>query len=559
MATRYVQFDTMTANVKVYGECQVTDGEGPGNVDVGSRPTKLIPKKGTVKGLDVGLNSAGVDTSTNNSQSPDVGVNMGQSNAKHVHVSNIQAGQHIDTSGVDKSPDSTHDDVSCDVSLEHAAATNSMNNANSSILMAAMEETSAQFSNTLYDYFVGKRLAFPMVENYVKNAWAKYGFERDILRDGFFIFKFSSHDGMTKVLENGHWLIQMVPTILNVWSANIRLKKEEIKIVLVWVKIHNVPIIAFSEIDLNLITTKLGRPIMLDAYSSDMCLNPLGRNTYARALIEVSSDRALLDSVVVAIPFKYGLGHYLETLDIEYEWKPPRCEKCTFFYHKDEHYPKMVKADIQKPYSVEGLVQKSQGETSNMAKKATPPLDASKDPPTCSPTNSGKSVYHKDDLNVIELRNSFDKLMEDDKVFGVNMENGIDCNSGSNVDANENGGNIHNAKEASTSKPKSPIFDLKDESDKDEVFLPDDDMSKYVSTNGGWFTLDEDDLDCYDGYEAQVYDLPEQMQAFFDHYDIHVNSQIKKLLSHRCRCQDEKRAPSGGGGGGGGPKIEEVD
>nr|GEX48410.1 kinesin-like protein KIN-7O isoform X1 [Tanacetum cinerariifolium] len=30
------------------------------------------------------------------------------------------------------------------------------------------------------------------------------------------------------------------------------------------------------------------------------------------------------------------------------------------------------------------------------------------------------------------------------------------------------------------------------------------------------------------------------------------------LLSHRCRCQDEERAPSGGGGGaGGGPKIEE--
>ncbi|GJT13563.1 hypothetical protein Tco_0860605 [Tanacetum coccineum] len=150
MATRCVQFDTMTANVKVHGECQVTDGEGPENVDVESRPTKSILKKGTVKGLDVGLNAAGVDASTNNSQSPDVGVNMGQSNSKHVHVSNIQVGQHIDTSGVDKSPDSTHDDVSYNVSLEHAATTNNMNNANSSSFAFMFKVNTPKKTVTIY-------------------------------------------------------------------------------------------------------------------------------------------------------------------------------------------------------------------------------------------------------------------------------------------------------------------------------------------------------------------------------------------------------------------------
>ncbi|GJZ41662.1 zinc knuckle CX2CX4HX4C containing protein [Tanacetum coccineum] len=93
--------------------------------------------------------------------------------------------------------------------------------------------------------------------------------------------------GMEQVLENGPWLIRLVPIILNTWTPNTRLKKDEITTILVWVKLHNVLIVAFS-VGLSLITTKLGRPIMLDAYTSTTCLNSWGRNTYARALIEMS-------------------------------------------------------------------------------------------------------------------------------------------------------------------------------------------------------------------------------------------------------------------------------
>ncbi|GKC94453.1 hypothetical protein Tco_1159895 [Tanacetum coccineum] len=42
-------------------------------------------------------------------------------------------------------------------------------------------------------------------------------------------------------------------------------------------------------------------------------------NTYAWALIDVSSKKALVDSLVVAIPFQNGSGHSMETIDIEYE------------------------------------------------------------------------------------------------------------------------------------------------------------------------------------------------------------------------------------------------
>ena len=35
-----------------------------------------------------------------------------------------------------------------------------------------------------------------------------------------------------------------------------------------------------------------------------------------------------------------------------------------------------------------------------------------------------------------------------------------------------------------------------------EVFFPDDDMSRYMSSIGGGQLLEEDELDFYDGYEA---------------------------------------------------------
>ncbi|GKD45942.1 zinc knuckle CX2CX4HX4C containing protein, partial [Tanacetum coccineum] len=78
------------------------------------------------------------------------------------------------------------------------------------------------FKNTLYGYFIGKRLAFPLVENYVKNAWAKFGLERVMLTNGFFFFQFASREGMERVLKNGPWLIRLVPIILNIWTSNTR-------------------------------------------------------------------------------------------------------------------------------------------------------------------------------------------------------------------------------------------------------------------------------------------------------------------------------------------------
>lgn len=58
--------------------------------------------------------------------------------------------------------------------------------ANITIPLKIVDEVSSRFVNTLYGYFIGKRLAFLIVENYVRNTWAKFGLQRVMLNNGFF-------------------------------------------------------------------------------------------------------------------------------------------------------------------------------------------------------------------------------------------------------------------------------------------------------------------------------------------------------------------------------------
>nr|GEU66054.1 hypothetical protein [Tanacetum cinerariifolium] len=57
------------------------------------------------------------------------------------------------------------------------------------------------------------------------------------------------------------------------WNPNVNLLKEDVGNVPVWVKLYGVPVMMFSEDSLSAIATKLGTPLMLDSYTSDMACN----------------------------------------------------------------------------------------------------------------------------------------------------------------------------------------------------------------------------------------------------------------------------------------------
>ncbi|GKC24402.1 zinc knuckle CX2CX4HX4C containing protein, partial [Tanacetum coccineum] len=76
-----------------------------------------------------------------------------------------------------------------------------------SIPRKVVETVSTRFDNTLYGYFIGKRIAFLVVEYYARNNWGKYGLTRIMMNSkGFFFLKFNTPKGLDDVLENGPWM-----------------------------------------------------------------------------------------------------------------------------------------------------------------------------------------------------------------------------------------------------------------------------------------------------------------------------------------------------------------
>ncbi|GKB43230.1 zinc knuckle CX2CX4HX4C containing protein [Tanacetum coccineum] len=179
----------------------------------------------------------------------------------------------------------------------------------------ATEKVSVRLEHTLYGYFIGKRLAFPV---------------------------FDSRGGLDAVLEGGSWMIRNSPIILKKWSVNTSLQKEEMTHILIWVKLHDVPIQVFEEDGISLIASYLGKPIMLDSYTTTMCKESWGRSSFARCLIEINSEAEFTESITIGIPELEGPGFIKETIRVEYEWKPPRCHTCNIFGHLGDSCPKKV-------------------------------------------------------------------------------------------------------------------------------------------------------------------------------------------------------------------------
>ncbi|GKA39211.1 zinc knuckle CX2CX4HX4C containing protein [Tanacetum coccineum] len=156
-------------------------------------------------------------------------------------------------------------------------------------------------------------MAFLVVEYYARNNWVKHGLKRIMMNSkGFFFFKFDSWAGLKAILEGGPWLIHKSQIFLKKWSMDTRLLKEELTRIPIWVKLHDVPIQVFEE-----------------------------------------DEADLVDVVTIGIPSLSWDDVTKETIRVEYEWRPPRCDICKIFSHIHDHFLKnMVSPPIVTTFNV---------------------------------------------------------------------------------------------------------------------------------------------------------------------------------------------------------------
>ncbi|GKB85832.1 retrotransposon protein, putative, unclassified [Tanacetum coccineum] len=84
------------------------------------------------------------------------------------------------------------------------------------VSVESIRAISERFANTAYGLFLGKRVAYPVIANYVRHTWGKYGLVKSMLNSstGLFSFQFSSTDGLNAMLENDTWFIRNHSLIL---------------------------------------------------------------------------------------------------------------------------------------------------------------------------------------------------------------------------------------------------------------------------------------------------------------------------------------------------------
>ncbi|GKA07645.1 hypothetical protein Tco_0686869 [Tanacetum coccineum] len=161
-----------------------------------------------------------------------------------------------------------------------------------------------------------------------------------------------------------------------------------------------------------------------------MCVNSWGWKSYARALIEVSAEKELMDSIVIAIPIDNGLGHTLETIEVEYEWKPLRRATYKTFDHQDDKCPKRV-IEVEKTSTDnqnDGFTMVTNKKKKGKSKDNSQPrqiegLKLNKPNPTFvyrpKPVQNSKPDKTKDDVNLVQLKNNFDALRDQDDLITV--------------------------------------------------------------------------------------------------------------------------------------------
>ncbi|GJS18625.1 retrotransposon protein, putative, ty1-copia subclass [Tanacetum coccineum] len=290
----------------------------------------------------------------------------------------------------------------------------------------SIRDVSDRFANFAYGFFLGNRVAYPVVANYVRNTWSKFGLVRSMFSSSteLLSFQFSSMDGLNSMLEN-----------------------EDVRNVPVWVKLHGVLVTADG---LSVIATKLGTPIMLDSYTADMCLQSWRRSSYARVMIELRADVELKDTIVVAMPKINREGFYTCNVRVEYEWKPPRCACCKIFCHTHVECPKNPGLDAgagetkKKKYS-----QALKGITVGPKMAFKPNLEYKPVPKKHNANSSGNKKKGVDSTTKVSDSNPFEvlKLVDNDEEMGTNGEtSNLDKNG-----ANSSGSSFWNVGNSSTS------------------------------------------------------------------------------------------------------------
>ncbi|KAI3856851.1 hypothetical protein MKW92_010001 [Papaver armeniacum] len=185
-----------------------------------------------------------------------------------------------------------------------------------------------KWKNSLVGYFFSENGTFDVDKEVVDEVLVSQQATGNVsvfsLGNGHFLFQFSCAEDKIRVLESSGLLhIEGKPLVLMTWNWKLKFDKAvSMKSIPVWVKIYNLPLFLWNPSCLSKVGSALGIPICADQKTTKQ-----QRLDYARVYIQVDASEQLLDTILItARGVKY-------LLNLEYDWKLPRCTSCFTFGH----------------------------------------------------------------------------------------------------------------------------------------------------------------------------------------------------------------------------------
>ncbi|XP_044491492.1 uncharacterized protein LOC123215458 [Mangifera indica] len=140
---------------------------------------------------------------------------------------------------------------------------------------------------------------------------------------GVFILKFQDLDGVMRAVEEGQLTIARQPFLVRKWTTNLPMLINDVKKVAIWVRMYGIPLKFWTPKGLSYIASAIGNPLYVDSITEEGT-----RLDYARICIEIKVDSECPDSICLSL-----LNGECMVINVEYSWKPIKCNGCQCFGH----------------------------------------------------------------------------------------------------------------------------------------------------------------------------------------------------------------------------------
>ncbi|GJW33577.1 RNA-directed DNA polymerase, eukaryota, reverse transcriptase zinc-binding domain protein [Tanacetum coccineum] len=109
----------------------------------------------------------------------------------------------------------------------------------------------------------------------------------------------------------------------------------------IWVRLCNIPLEAWTTNGISALASRLGKPLIMDNLTAEICKKGVGRVKYARVLVEVPANKCVPDEIEVIYRDKDRVEICRKKIIVKFDWLPLRCSNCCVFGHDLKTYGKI--------------------------------------------------------------------------------------------------------------------------------------------------------------------------------------------------------------------------